>query len=101
MCYSVLFWVTFVITKSHEGFGGFGAGLTGILNNFDAYQRWVATTHESAQYVGVTYAKADMQCENYSAEQCKDLRKSEVKKTKKCVAKTTDANPTFLSQLRK
>ena len=55
--------------KSRGGSGGCGAGLTGILTNFNAYQRWVKTTHERAQYVDVTYAKADMQSESQGGRQ--------------------------------
>ena len=47
------------LAKSHGGSGGCGAGLTGILTNFNAYQRWVKTTHERAQYVDVTYANLE------------------------------------------
>ena len=33
-------------SKSRGGAGGCGAGLTGLLSNFDSYHRWVRTTHE-------------------------------------------------------
>ena len=49
--------------KSHRGPRGGGAGLMGILTNFNAYHRWVKTAHEKAQYMDVTYSKADMQSE--------------------------------------
>ena len=78
-------------TKSHGGSGGCGAGLTGILTNFHAYQRWVKTTHEQAQYVDVTYAKADMQSESQGGRQHKDLRRAEVQKSAKRVEKTMAA----------
>ncbi len=45
--------------KSQGGSGGCGAGMTGILTNFKAYQRWVKL-HERAQYVDVTFATAHM-----------------------------------------
>ena len=52
---------TFTIRdKSHGGPEGCGAGLMEILTNFNAYRRWVQTAHEKAQYVNVTYSKADM-----------------------------------------
>ena len=35
-------------------------GFMGILTKFNAYQRWVKTAHEKAQYADVTYSKADM-----------------------------------------
>ena len=46
--------------KSHGGTREGGTRLMGILTNFNAYQRWVKTAHETAQYVDVTYSKADM-----------------------------------------
>ena len=33
-------------SKSHGGAGGGSAGLSGLLSNYDAYQRWVQTDHE-------------------------------------------------------
>ena len=47
--------------KFHSGLGGCGAGLTGILTNFSAYQRWVKITHERAQYVAVMRANASLE----------------------------------------
>ena len=83
--------------KSHGGSGGCGAGLTGILTNFNAYQRWVKTTHERAQYVDVTYAKADMQSESQGGRQHKDLRRAEVQKSEKRVEKTMAAIQSFMN----
>ena len=74
--------------KSHGGPGGCGAGLMEILNNFNAYQRWVKTTHERAQYVDVTYSKADMQSESCGGCQHKDLRHAEIQKSEKHVMKS-------------
>ena len=47
-------------TKSHGGAGGCGTGLTGLVSNYNSYQRWVRTTHERAQFVDVTLSMADM-----------------------------------------
>ena len=83
--------------KSHGGSGGCGAGLTGILTNFDAYQRWVKTTHERAQFVDVTYTKADMMSDTQGGEHHKDLRPAEVKKSEKRVIKAMESITSFLN----
>ena len=83
--------------KSHGGSGGCGAGLTGILTNFSAYQRWVKTTHERAQYVDVTRAKAGLETESYDGQHHKDLRPSEIKKSEKRVEQTKSAIQSFLN----
>ena len=59
------------------------AGLTGILTNFSAYQRWVKPTHERAQYVDVTYATADMKSDLQGGTKHKNLRKAEIKKSER------------------
>jgi hypothetical protein len=38
-------------SKSHGGAGGGSAGLSGLLSNCDAYQRWVRTAHERVQFM--------------------------------------------------
>ena len=83
--------------KSHGGSGGCGAGLTGLLSNFSAYQRWVKTTHKRAQYVDVTRAKVGMESESHGRQQHKDLRQSEVKKSEKRVQKTKSVIQNFLN----
>ena len=84
-------------TKSYGGSGGCGAGLTGILTNFDAYQRWAKTTHERTQFLDVTYSKADMVPDSQGREHHKDLRQVEVKKSERCVLKAMDSITSFLN----
>jgi hypothetical protein len=60
--------------KSHGGSGGCGAGLTGLVSNYDSYQRWVRTTHERAQFVDVTLSMADMLSGSDGSRKHKDLR---------------------------
>ena len=36
--------------KSKGGAGGAGAGLCGIVQNYNAYQRWTRTKHERYEY---------------------------------------------------
>ena len=83
--------------KSHEEPGGCGAGLMRILTNFNAYQRWVKTTHERAQYVDVTYSKADMQSESCGGCQHKDLKHAEIQKSEMHVKKVMLAIQSFLN----
>ena len=44
--------------KSRCGAGG--AGLTGILENYGAYQRWIRTTSERAKYYQATLEMTGM-----------------------------------------
>lgn len=64
--------------KSHSGAGGIGAGVTGISRNYDAYQRWVQTTHERSKYVQATFNMADMLNESGSSTRHRDLRPAEI-----------------------
>ena len=52
-------------TKSRGGFSGQGVGLTGLLHNQAAYQRWIRATSKQAN---ATLSMAGMLCEqtNYS-----------------------------------
>ena len=52
--------------KSHGGAGGVGVGLSGIMTNYQAYQRWIKNTHERSQFVDATFAMADMFSETES-----------------------------------
>ena len=77
--------------KFHGGAGGCGAGLTGLVSNYNGYRRWVRTTHERAQYVDVTFAMADMLSESNGSRKHKDMRPTEVKKSEKKVQRTMEA----------
>ena len=46
--------------KSHGGAGGRGAGVSGILTNYEAYRRWARTTHERSGYVDAMLQMASM-----------------------------------------
>ena len=63
--------------KSHGGAGGCGAGLTGLVSNYNSYQRWVRTTHERAQFVDVTLSMADMLTESNGSRKHKDRSEEE------------------------
>jgi len=81
--------------KSRGGAGGGGTGLTGILNNYDAYQRWVKTTHERSLYVEATLNMADMLDEDNMGKKHRDMRPAEIQKSEKAVQKAKDAFESF------
>ena len=86
-------------SKSHGGAGGCGAGLTGLVTDYKAYQRWVKTTHERTQFAEVMLSMADMLSESRSGRKHKDLRPAEVKKSEKTVKRTVEAVTSFLKPL--
>ena len=46
--------------KSQAGPSGQGAGVLGLLNNYEAYRRWARTAHERSRYVEVMLQMANM-----------------------------------------
>ncbi|KAG1696103.1 Maltase-glucoamylase, intestinal [Nymphon striatum] len=58
--------------KSHAGAGGRGAGVSGILNNYEAYRRWAKTAHERSRYLDVTLQMADMTDEDGKGQKVKE-----------------------------
>ena len=84
-------------SKSHGGTGGCGAGLSGLVTDYKADQRWVKTAHERAQFVEVMLSTADMLSEAPGGRKHKDLRPAEVKRGEKLVNKTVDAVKSFLN----
>ena len=84
-------------SKSHGGTGWCDAGLSGLVTDYKAYQRWVKTVHERAQFVEVMLSTADMLSEARGGRKHKDLRPAEEKKGEKLVNKTVDAVKSFLN----
>ena len=82
--------------KSRGGAGGTGAGVTGVLTNQDAYQRWVRTTHARSQYVNTTFSMADMLTPTDGGKH-RDARPAEILKSEKLVSKAQDAVRSFLN----
>jgi hypothetical protein len=82
--------------KSHGGAGGCGVGLSGILSNHEAYQRWVKTTHERTLYVDATFSMADMLSESTEGAKHRDLRPSEILRSEKSVLATCEAIKSFI-----
>ena len=83
--------------KSHGSAGGSGAGVSGVLTNHDAYQRWVRTTHARSQYVNTTLSMADMLSGSTEGIKHRDLRPAEVLKSEKLVCRTMEAVESFLN----
>ena len=77
--------------KSRSGAGGSGTGISGIAGNYDAYQRWVRTTHERSKYVEATLNMADMLANSESSTWHRDLRPAEIKKGDQEVCQTQEA----------
>ncbi len=81
-------------SKAHGGASGIG--LSGIVNNEAAYQRWVLTTHQRSQYVSALFALAGMQLDASNIRH-KDLYKAEMKRSQEYVNKTMDAFNNFVN----
>jgi hypothetical protein len=64
--------------KSHGGAGGSGKGVSGLLTNYNSYQRWVRTTHARSQYVNATLNMADMLSDSSEGVKHRDVRPAEV-----------------------
>ena len=77
-------------SKSRGG-GGSGAGMIGILNNPDAYQRWVRTAQERVKYYQATLQMAGMGFNNAPTNRIhKDSRPSEIAKSELFVTKVIE-----------
>ena len=77
--------------KSRSGAGGSGTGISGITGNYDAYQRWVRTTHERSKYVQATLNMADMLTDSEFSTWHRDLRPAEIQKSDRLVCETQEA----------
>ena len=75
--------------------GSSGAGMTGLLTNQEAYQRWVRTTHARSQYANSMFNMADMQ-QSVSCEH-RDLRPTEIARSQKNTSKALDAVQSFIN----
>ena len=75
--------------------GSSGAGMTGLLTNQEAYQRWVRTTHARSHYANSMFNMADMQ-QSVSYEH-RDLRPTEIARSQKNTSKALDAVQSFIN----
>ena len=67
-------------SKSHGGAGGGSAGLSGLLSNYDAYQRWVRAAHERVQFVKGALAMVDILADDSDAKKHRNLRRTEIER---------------------
>jgi hypothetical protein len=83
--------------KSHSGSGG--AGLTGILENYGAYQRWIRTTSERSKYYQATLEMCGMNNDSdvSSSSKHREQTKSEIKRSETAVRKAMDAIEGFIN----
>ena len=78
--------------KSH---GSGGCGISGILTNQEAYQRWVRTTHARSQYVNSMFNLADIQ--KSDSHEHRDHRPTEIIRSQKFTLRAIEAIQSFLS----
>jgi hypothetical protein len=79
--------------------GSSGAGLTGILENYGAYQRWIRTTSERSKYYQATLEMSGMIDDTDSTKSGKhrEQLRSEVQRSEAAVQRATDAIQGFLN----
>ena len=87
-------------SKSHGGAGGGSAGFSGLLSNYDAYQRWVRAAHERVQFVKGALAMVDMLADDSDAKKLRDLRRTEIERTEANVVKVAEAIVGFINTIR-
>ena len=80
---------------SQAGPGGRGAGISGLLNNYEAYRRWARTARERSRYVEVVLQMANMS-DDGSGRKHRETRPSQVKKSEKAAFATVEAIQNFM-----
>ena len=66
--------------KSQAGSGRWGACISGLLINYEAYRRWARTAYERSRYVEVMLQMANISNDGSGSKHC-DTRPSPVKET--------------------
>ena len=84
-------------SKSHGGAGGGSAGLSDLLSNYDAYQRWVRGAHERVQFVKGALAMVDMLADDSDAKKHCDLCRTEIERSEANVVKVAEAIVGFIN----
>ena len=82
--------------KSRGG-GGSGVGLSGIMENYSAYQRWARTLTERARFLTATLSLADMTFDSHRGNKHRDQQPTQIRKGEGCVKKAIDAVKSFLN----
>jgi hypothetical protein len=77
--------------------GGGSAGFSGLLSNYDTYQRWVQAAHEIVQFVKGALAMVDMLADDSDAKTHRDLRRTEIERSEANVVKVADAIVGFIN----
>ena len=80
--------------KSRAGPGSSGAGVSGLLQNYDAYRCWARTAHERSKYVYVMLQIADMTDEGRGNID-RDVRPSMIRRSEKETAEVLDTFDSF------
>ena len=75
--------------------GGSGSGVTGLLTNYNAYQRWVCSTHARSQYLNATLQMVGLLPEY--TDKHKDARTADICKSETHVQKAKDAIESFMN----
>ena len=78
--------------------GGGSAGFSGLLSNYDAYQRWVRAAHEIVQFVKEALAMVDRLADDSDAKKHRDLRRTEIERSEANVVKVAEAIVGFINQ---
>ena len=84
---------TFMRHAKSRGSGG--TGITGLLTNQEAYQRWVRTTHARSQFVNSMLNLADMQ--KSESHEHRDMRPTEIARSQRHTARAIEAVQSFLN----
>ena len=82
--------------KSKGGAGGGSVGISGITQNYAAYQRWIASMSERSKYMEMTKSLAGLRSDINPDVRHRDLRPLEIKKSELSVIKTVDAVESFM-----
>ena len=85
-----------LLKESHAATEGSSAGLSGILTNYNAYQRWVRTAHERTKYVECTRRMAEMIPDRNKDQIHNDIRPLQMKKNEQGVIKILHALQNFV-----
>ena len=85
---------TFMKLSKSKG-GASGSGITGITKNYNAYQRWVKTTHERSKFLSATLCLAGLSANDKRTH--KDLRRKNLKVGYRLVEQTIDAIHSYVS----
>ena len=87
---------TFMRHAKSRGTGTRGAGVSGLLQNYEAYRRWARTAHERSRYVDVMLQTADM-TEEGRGNFHRDVRPSMMKRSEKETTRVVEAFQSYMN----